>query len=68
MLVPVNGGLRLIWKGACVVKLPEVSPASPDWNWPSPVGARHRSRHKRPKGRSDLNAACSYAANLIRGR
>ena len=31
-------------------------------------GPSPKSCHKRPKGRSDLNAACSYAANLIRGR
>ena len=33
-----------------------------------PVGAHHRSRRKRPKGRPDFHAACSHAANLTRGR
>jgi hypothetical protein len=31
-------------------------------------GARHRSRRKRAKLRSDFNATCSYAPNLIMGR
>ena len=33
-----------------------------------PVGAHHRSRRKRPKGRPDFHAACSHAANLTRVR